>query len=210
MFDAVLRGKLDPHLDRAALFLTGTGVSATGLTLIGFLFGFACCVLVAFGLYPLAFVFLLLNRLTDGLDGCLARQTASVTDRGGYLDIVLDFFFYSGFVFAFQLSDETKAPAAAFLIFSFIGTSSSFLAYSVFAEKRKLDTAKKQRKSIAYLGGLTEGFETILCFTAMLFFPSFFPLLAYLFGSLCWLTAFTRVATAWLDFDDGTEESANS
>ena len=71
-------------------------------------------------------VLILLNRLADGLDGAIARNTQT-TDLGGYLDIVCDFLVYSGVVFGFALArPEANALPTAFLILSFVGTGSSF------------------------------------------------------------------------------------
>ena len=84
----------------------------------------------------LALALLLVNRLADGLDGAVARQTR-LTDLGGFLDIVLDFIVYAGMVFAFALADPAaNALAAAFLLFAFMGTGSSFLAFAIMAAKR--------------------------------------------------------------------------
>ena len=44
--------------------------------------------------YLLALLFILLNRIGDGLDGAIARQTQT-SDAGGFLDICLDFIFYA-------------------------------------------------------------------------------------------------------------------
>src|SRR3546814_1217422 len=71
--------------------------------------------LLALGSYGGALALILLNRLADGLDGAVARH-ARVSDLGGYLDIVLDFLFYSGVVFFFAVGRPTKALPAAFLI----------------------------------------------------------------------------------------------
>ncbi|MFA0698669.1 CDP-alcohol phosphatidyltransferase family protein, partial [Vibrio sp. 10N.222.49.C9] len=77
--------------------------------------------------------------ICDGLDGALARRQG-ITDAGGFLDISLDFLFYSMVPFAFVLANpEANAIAGAFLIFSFIGTGSSFLAFAVMAGKRGID-----------------------------------------------------------------------
>ena len=142
-------------------------------------------------------VLLLLNRLGDGLDGAVARRRG-ITDLGGFLDIVLDFIVYAGVVFAFALADPTaNALAAAFLIFSFMGTGSSFLAFAVMAAKLGLATEARGRKSLYYLGGLTEGTETLLVFVAFCLFPGAFPALALVYGLLCWLTTLGRILTAW-------------
>ena len=47
-----------------------------------------------------------------------------------------------------------------------------------------------------YLGGITEGTETILLFVIVLLFPSWFPAAAYVYGTLCWLTTIGRIAAA--------------
>ena len=92
----------------------------------------------------------------------MARRTGP-SDLGGFLDIVLDFLVYAGMVFAFAFADPAaNALAAAFLLFAFMGTGSSFLAFAVMAAKRGFATERRGRKSLYYLGGLTEGVETIL------------------------------------------------
>ena len=42
----------------------------------------------------LAFLFYVLGRILDGLDGVYARSTNQSTDFGGYLDIIVDFTIY--------------------------------------------------------------------------------------------------------------------
>ena len=139
----------------------------------------------------------MLNRLCDGLDGAVARRRG-LTDLGGFLDIVLDFLIYAVVPFAFALADPAaNALAAAFLIFSFIGTGSSFLAYAIMAAKRGISTELRGRKSLYYLGGLTEGTETIAAFVLACLWPAWFPWIAVVFGLLCWLTTATRIAVAW-------------
>ena len=120
----------------------------------------------------------LVNRLADGLDGAVARQTR-LTDLGGFLDIVLDFIVYAGMVFAFALADPAaNALAAAFLLFAFMGTGSSFLAFAIMAAKRGITTDLRGRKSLYYLGGLAEGTETILFLALACLLPDRFVPLA--------------------------------
>lgn len=52
-------------------------------------------------------------------------------------------------------------------------------------------------KSLYYLGGLTEGTETILLFVLGCLFPAHFAWLAWLFGALCWLTTATRICSGY-------------
>lgn len=106
--------------------------------------------------YTAALVFIVLNRIFDGLDGALARRQG-ISDAGGFLDISLDFLFYSLVPFGFVLANpEANAIAGAFLIFSFIGTGSSFLAFAVMAGKRGIDNPVYKHKSLYYMSGLTE------------------------------------------------------
>ncbi len=65
------------------------------------------------------------------------------------------------------------------------------------AAKRGLASDLRGKKSLYYLGGLTEGTETLLAFVLACLFPDFFPEIAWTFGALCWLTTATRIAVAW-------------
>jgi hypothetical protein len=94
------------------------------------------------------------------------------------------------------LARPENAVPAAFLILSFVGTGTTFLAFAILAAKRGLASEARGRKSLYYLGGLTEGTETIAVFAAFCLFPGVFALLAYIFGALCWLTTLARVAQA--------------
>ncbi len=112
--------------------------------------------------YVAGLALFLLNRLCDGLDGAVARQTRP-TDRGAFLDIAFDFMIYGLFPLGFALARPgANAVAASCLLASFMGTGSSFLAFAVIAAKRGMVAAEFPRKGIYYLGGLTEGTETIL------------------------------------------------
>ena len=143
----------------------------------------------------------MLNRVADGLDGAVARASKA-TDFGGYLDIVCDFVFYSAIPVAFAAAQPENALASAFLIFSFVGTASSFLAYAILAEKHNISTEIRGKKSFYYIGGLTEGAETILLFLAMVTWPSYFISMAFGFGLLCWVTTVTRIHAAYSQFSD--------
>ena len=196
MIDDRLRRYMDPPLNKVARLLRGSKITANQVTIGGFLLGLAVIPALAFQMYFLAIAIIVINRIADGLDGAIARQHG-VTDLGGYLDIVLDFIFYSAVIFGFCLALPDQATYGAFLIFSFIGTGTSFLALSIFAAKRSLSTDIRGTKSIYYLGGLTEGFETIVTFLMMCLFPAWFWLIASIFGALCWVTTLTRIVTSY-------------
>ena len=86
---------------------------------------------------------------------------------------------------------------------SFVGTGTSFLAYAILDAKQKSDNVRqpKRTKSFAYLGGLTEGTETIAVFALILLYPAYFTVFALVFGSLCWLTTGYRIYSSWVEFE---------
>lgn len=196
MFDAKIRPYIDVPLNKIAQKLHSAGISANMLTCAGFLLGLCAFTSLATESYIFAFIFIVLSRVMDGLDGLVARMT-SATDLGGYLDIVSDFIFYAGCIFFFAVGRPEDALVAAFLLFSFMGTGSSFLAYAILAAKHKVI---EHEKSFFYLGGLTEGTETIFMLLALCVFPDYFVFIASLFGLMCWFTTYGRVRQAVCDF----------
>ena len=201
MFDAQLRPLIDRLLNPIGRGLVTLGVTANQVTMIGAAFGLIAAGCAAAGLFYPALWFVIANRFIDGLDGAVARASRS-SDFGGYLDIVSDFIFYSAIPLAFAVARPETALAAAFLIFSFIGTTTSFLGFAILAEKHQVTTQIRGKKAFYYLGGLTEGTETILLFLAMLVWPDYFRLMAIIFGILCWVTTGTRIYAAYRQFND--------
>src|SRR5712691_10771804 len=57
------------------------------------------------------------------------------------------------------------------LLASFVANGSAFLAFSTIAEKRGIVTTRQGQKSIYYLAGIAEGFETIAFMIAFCLFP---------------------------------------
>ena len=199
MFDHLTRSLIDPPLNSLGKSFHRIGLTANAMTLIGFFCGCLAFLMILLSHYALAAVFLCCNRLADGLDGAIARHSG-LSDFGGFLDIVCDFIIYSGLVFSFGLSDSTKLPYSHFLVFSFIGPMVSFLAYAIMANKRKITTERRGKKSFYYLGGICEGTETFAVLLLFCLLPQYFNPIALVFAILCWLTTFGRVYRAWIDF----------
>ncbi|MFM9269912.1 CDP-alcohol phosphatidyltransferase family protein [Halomonas elongata] len=174
--------------------LARLGARPDQVTLVAFLIGMLALPLLIWQAYTAALVMILLNRLGDGLDGALARCTGRASDAGGFLDVGLDFVFYAAVVLGFVLADPTvNALAGAFLLFSFIGTGTSFLAFAIMAARHGLERPSFQRKAFYYLHGLTEGTETVLALVAFCLWPRQFPILATLFAVACLVTTTTRL-----------------
>ena len=202
MLDSYLRPFIDPPLSVMAKYLSKFGISPDQITWAGFLIGMAGAVSLSFQFYILALILILINRLYDGLDGALARILDQKTDLGGYLDIVLDFIFYSGIIFGFAIGHPEQAVAAAFLIFSFMGTGSSFLAYAIIAGKRNMVTEARGKKSFFHTGGLSEGTETIITLCLICLIPVYFQWIAIIYGGMCWLTTAGRIKQAIDEFEE--------
>jgi phosphatidylglycerophosphate synthase len=186
---------LTPLLSVLAQRLHRAGVGANTVTWWAFAIGMASCAAVVWGYFMVALGLMLLGRLADGLDGHVARLTQA-TDRGAFLDIVLDFLFYAAMPLAFAVhAPSTNALPAAVLLAAFVGTGASFLAFAVQAARLGLSNTRLPQKGFYFLGGLTEGTETILCFALMCLWPQHFATLAYGFAALCVVTIITRVAT---------------
>ena len=197
MLDRAALRLLAPPVAALARRLVRAGVGADAITVTGFAIGLAAALAIALQAYGLGLALLLLSRLCDGLDGAVARLTTP-SDRGAFLDITLDFLFYASVPLAFAVADPAaNALPAALLLAAFIGTGSSFLAFSALAEKRGLQSAAYPRKGLYYLGGLTEATETLACFALMCLFPAQFALWACGFALLCGLTIVSRLWAGW-------------
>lgn len=194
-----------PMLDRFALPLFAAphrrvaraclriGLSANAVTMLGAAIGLAALPILATLHFGWALALILVNRFLDGVDGSMARLVGP-TDRGAYLDTVCDFLVYAAVPLGFALADPAaNALPAAVLLASFMGTASTFLAYATVAAKRSMQSPHYPNKGFYYLGGLTEGTETILAFCAMCGWPQYFAPLAYGFACACAITTLTRL-----------------
>lgn len=197
MIDAALLPVQRRALAPLAAALAARGVNADQITLTGFAVGIAAMPALAFGQFGLALALILANRLLDGLDGAVARLTQP-TDRGAFLDIGLDFAFYALVPLGFALADPSaNALPAAVLIASFVGSGSSFLAFAVIAAQKGMRAEAYPTKGIYYLGGLTEGAETIALFVLMCLLPGLFAPFAYVFAAAAWVTTLSRWHMGW-------------
>ena len=164
------------------------------VTLAAFIVGICALPLLAFEHYGLALAAVVLNRLGDGVDGALARLSGQQSDAGGFLDIGFDFVFYAAVVLGFALANPMhNALPAALLLFAFIGTGTSFLAFAIAAKARQVERPNFPKKAFYYLEGLTEGTETVAALVLFCLFPEAFPLLASLFAAACLITTATRL-----------------
>ena len=172
-------------------------ISPNHMTLIGFSFGVLMCLSIIIDQYLIAIIFLFLNRLSDGLDGTMARLQTP-TPLGGYLDIVLDFLIYGGFVLSFGVTEQNNTLTSMILLFCYIGTGSTFLAKAAILPSLTNQSLNEEiPKSFHYAVGLVEGTETIVFMALCLLFPSLFIYFSLIFIILCLITIVFRIIVCY-------------
>ena len=145
-------------------------LASGGLGLIGVAFS-------ALDMRYLAFLFYVLGRILDGLDGVYARSTNQSTDFGGYLDIIVDFTIYG----LIPLGVTAAHPeyyawiALAYLEVTFFVNSAGLFFLSALIEKnvsaKKAYGDKKEMTSLKMPPALIEGTESLILFGAIVLFP---------------------------------------
>jgi len=168
-----------------------TNISATGLSVFGFVIGMLAVNFLAMTMYFEALICILINRFCDMLDGAVARNKG-VTEFGKFIDAVLDFVFYGGVIFGFALAEADNAQAACFLLFGFMASASAMLTYGIIDQK-SADT----KASPFYLGGIAQGFETLVAFVLLCIMPFAFMPIAILLGCWCLLKALLIISHAY-------------
>jgi archaetidylinositol phosphate synthase len=85
------KGKLSKFLLPFTKLLQKTHLSPNGVTVLGFLVSLLFIPFIVFFVnYTIATIIILVTGFFDALDGAYARATDRVTERGGFIDSVLD------------------------------------------------------------------------------------------------------------------------
>ena len=174
MLDRLLRPLKDRLIAPVARSL-GFRFHPTTITLIAAAVGIAAAVLAWSGLYPWACALWIANRVVDGLDGAVARETGRQSDHGGYLDMLLDVLVYSAVPVGFALGRATTPLfiAVMVLLAVFYLNITSWLYLSALLEKRAQGAPPARRAtSIRMPPGVVEGTETIVAYAIMLLWPA--------------------------------------
>lgn len=196
MLDQQVRTVLAPVLDRVAAALARARVTPTVLTAAGFALGIGAAVAAGRAAWRMALVLWLVGRVLDGLDGAVARHTGTVSDRGGYLDVVADFTVYGAFV----VGCAVGAPDARLPLLVLLGTyyvnGTAFLALSSVVERRRQRTGLEDERSFVFSRGLAEGTETIVAHALFVLLPGAMAGLAWGFAAVVAVTILQRVTFA--------------
>ena len=173
MFDHLLRGLKDRLL--APLAMLFRGVAPNVLTLTAFVFGIAAALAAWQGAWLAGLLLWAFNRITDGLDGTVARIAERQTDFGGYFDILLDFIVYAAIPigFAIQSADRSVLLWAAVLEGAFFVNACSWMYLSAVLEKRASGArATGELTTVTMPPALVAGFETVVFFALFFLFPA--------------------------------------
>jgi len=195
MFDLLLREfkekLLSPFAKWVARFF-----SATQLSVVGFVFGLATCLLIIQQQYIAANVFWWLNRICDGIDGVIARLTDSQTELGAFLDIGFDFTIYALIppCLAIAQPEQEMLPlVVCFLEAAYFVNAGLLFHASALCEKRLQGAVVKgERTSVSMPPGLIEGFETMIAYSIFIAMPRHDLVLFTVFGFCVFITICQR------------------
>lgn len=157
------------------------------ITYLSCLLGIASAPALLLGRPFLASVFLLLFVYLDTLDGTVARFSGSSSPAGTVIDIVTDRVVeFAIFIGLFAVDPVHRAWMILMMLGScFIGVT-SFLVVGMYVPNRST-------KGFYFSPGLIERAQTFIFFLLMIWFPSYFHLLAILFSILVCFTAYMRI-----------------
>lgn len=164
---------------------------------LGLLAGLAAAAALWQQQYAAGFALWFLNRVFDGLDGAVARARNRQSDFGGYLDIVVDFVVYAAIPvgLALGVGETAVSLSLIFLLCTYYVNAASWMYLAAILEKRRLTVADRLT-TIAMPAGIIGGTETIIFYTAFIFFPAYLVWLFSLMALLIVVTICQRLVWA--------------
>lgn len=210
MLDTSLRRLYAPRLAVLARVLHRNGVGPTQVTAVGFILGLAAAGAAGLAWWPVALVLWLASRVADGLDGMVARLDAP-SASGGFFDIVADFSVYAAFVVGVAIAEPTARLAAAVLLSTYYVSGAAFLAWSSLqasddTHRPRSSMQLEDERSIRFVGGLAEGFETVVAYCIVCLIPSRSATVFWVFAAMVAVTAAQRVLFAATHLRSGPDQ----
>lgn len=141
------------------------------VTAVSLVLGIICAIFAWQQLYGASIIFWLLNRLTDGLDGTVARVHRKQSDLGGYVDILTDFAIYTAVPIALVMGAPSlnRYLALAFLLATYYINGASWMYLAAILEKRQHGAKhNKEKTSVTMPVAIIGGLETILVYLVFL------------------------------------------
>lgn len=192
MFDEKLRPLKEKLLNPVSRTL-GRVISPNQMSLFSLLLGAISIYFIYRAEYINGLIFWTLNRITDGLDGTIARVTGRQSDFGGYLDIMIDFLIYSSIPIVFVISRgriNIELLVLSIMLGVYYCNAASWMYLSSILEKRG---SYNKLTSINMPLGVVEGFETIIIYTLFYILPQRILLLFIIMSCLTLLGTIQRV-----------------
>jgi phosphatidylglycerophosphate synthase len=93
-----------------------TVVHPTVVSVVGGVVGVGCAVLIGYRYWLVALILWLANRLLDGFDGLMARETGRATVLGEYVDGAVDIAVFSAIFSAFIVSGRVPMVLAVIVL----------------------------------------------------------------------------------------------
>ena len=199
MMDGTLRRLKEDVLQPVAIQIDSL-ISPTAITLAAGVVGVAAALAAWQGSYALGLSLWWINRTLDGLDGTLARVSGRQSDRGAYLDTVLDFLVYTLIPFGLIMRQPSVDGLVilAFTLGAFYINAGAFLYLAAILERHGRGAKRNgEMTSVTMPGGVIEGAEAVVFFSLFFLLPDWFLPLLFLLGVLVVVSILQRMVWAW-------------
>jgi phosphatidylglycerophosphate synthase len=197
VFDHLLRGFKDRLL--APLATLFRGVSPNIISVVALLFGLGAALAAWRGAFGAGLALWIANRVTDGLDGTVARQSERQSDFGGYLDILLDFVVYAAIPVGFAIGSRVPSVlgSATILEGAFFVNACSWMYLSAVLEKRQSGAQSRgELTTVTMPPALVAGFETIVFYALFFLFPDRLTILFTIMAAMVGVNIVQRLVWA--------------
>jgi CDP-diacylglycerol--glycerol-3-phosphate 3-phosphatidyltransferase len=171
-----------------ARFVSWTGISPNGITLIGFALTVAVAFLLAMGYFPLAGALLIVAAFFDGIDGALARLLNRVTRFGAFLDSTTDRFSEAALFLGLLIYYYGQGAGVEVILCYMTIIGSLMVSYT---------RARAEGLGIPLREGLFTRLERMVALIAGLLLSPWVPLW-FALGLLAVLSNFTALQRIWL------------
>jgi CDP-diacylglycerol--glycerol-3-phosphate 3-phosphatidyltransferase len=175
-------------LNPIARFVSWTGISPNGITIIGFLLTVAVAFLLAMGYMPLAGALLIVAAFFDGIDGALARLLNRVTRFGAFLDSTTDRFSEAALFLGLLIYYYGQGAGVEVILCYMTIIGSLMVSYT---------RARAEGLGIPLREGLFTRLERMVALIAGLLLSPWVPLW-FVLGLLAVLSNFTALQRIWL------------
>jgi CDP-diacylglycerol--glycerol-3-phosphate 3-phosphatidyltransferase len=171
-----------------ARFVSWTGVSPNGITIIGFALTVVVAFLLAMGYFPLGGALLIVAAFFDGIDGALARLLNRVTRFGAFLDSTTDRFSEAALFLGLLIYYHGRGAGVEVILCYMTIIGSLMVSYT---------RARAEGLGIPLREGLFTRLERMVALIAGLLLSPWVPLW-FVLGLLAVLSNFTALQRIWL------------